>query len=77
MDHPGFITTRQKRDGTVEALFRGASPSNFNEAKAQLWLPQTPISAIGNRQWAILPPHPAAGSQQKSLPSKPSPTTVT
>jgi putative aminopeptidase FrvX len=38
MDHPGFTTTRQRRDGIVEAVFRGGvKPSHFKGAAAQLW----------------------------------------
>ena len=42
MDHPGFIVTRQQRDGTVRAEFRGGvKPSFFAGAKAKLWIEET------------------------------------
>jgi endoglucanase len=46
MDHPGFIVTRQKKTGAIEAEFRGGvKPSHFQGAKARFWLNDPP--AVG------------------------------
>ena len=38
MDHPGFVAQRQRRNGQVEAVFRGGvRPSHFRNASAQFW----------------------------------------
>jgi putative aminopeptidase FrvX len=40
MDHPGFVMQRQKRDGTLEALFYGGvKPSHFKDARVRFWTP--------------------------------------
>ena len=39
MDHPGFKVVRQRRNGTIEAVFRGGvKPSHFKAARVRLWL---------------------------------------
>ncbi|HEY4329861.1 MAG TPA: hypothetical protein VGN88_09000 [Phycisphaerae bacterium] len=56
MDHPGFIVTRQCRDGKIEADFRGGvKPSHFKDATAQFWLADETPSAVGSP----IPPPPA------------------
>ena len=43
MDHPGFAVERQRRDGKVEAVFRGGvKPSHFKEAGVRFWLADAP-----------------------------------
>lgn len=38
MDHPGFAVVRQKRDGRIEALFRGGvKPSHFKDARVRFY----------------------------------------
>ena len=38
LDHPGFIVTGMKRDGTIRAIFRGGvKPSCFTDATVALW----------------------------------------
>ena len=40
MDHPGFTVERQRRDGRIEAVFRGGvKPSHFKGARVRFWLP--------------------------------------
>jgi endoglucanase len=47
MDHPGFIVQRQRRDGRIEAEFRGGvRPSHFQGARAKFWM-NDPI-AVGS-----------------------------
>ena len=47
MDHPGFWVTGQKRDGRVEAEFRGGvKPSHFEKAGVRFWV-NDPV-AVGN-----------------------------
>lgn len=39
MDHPGFIVTGRRRDGRIEAHFRGGvKPSHFKNAGAKFWI---------------------------------------
>ena len=39
MDHPGFTVVRQRRDGKIEAVFRGGvKPSHFAGAGVKFWL---------------------------------------
>src|SRR4051794_38462248 len=39
MDHPGFIVTRQKKGGIIDAEFRGSvKPSHFTGGRVQFWL---------------------------------------
>jgi len=46
MDHPGFTVTRQRREGTIEAVFRGGvKPSHFKGARVRFW-------QAGAREWS-------------------------
>lgn len=39
LDHPGFVVTGMKRDGTIQAIFRGGvKPSCFHDAAVALWI---------------------------------------
>ncbi|MCL2639701.1 MAG: hypothetical protein FWD53_02540 [Phycisphaerales bacterium] len=60
MDHPGFIATKQQRNGTLLAQFRGGvKPSFFQNARARFFV---------NGQW-----HPFQVVAIKKLPNKPFP----
>ena len=38
MDHPGFLVEKQRRDGRIDALFRGGvKPSHFKDAQVRFW----------------------------------------
>ena len=38
MDHPGCVLERQRRDGTIEAMFRGGvKPSHFKDARVRFY----------------------------------------
>ena len=72
MDHPGFVLTRQKRDGTLEAHFRGGvKPSHFKNAAVQFWLPASGADTPVGRT-ASTPPLPQLPITNYQLP--PSPT---
>jgi len=59
MDHPGFVVKKQRRDGTIEAAFRGGvKPSLFEKARAKFftdrWHPTRVLTVKPNKKSRFL-----------------------